>query len=44
MELALLIWGATVVAAIVFCMYVCKSIEKTKVKRWGATGKLFTYE
>lgn len=44
MKLALLIWGGTIVSSIVFCAYICNLIEKTKVKRWGATGKLFKYE
>ena len=44
MKLALLIWAATIVSSIVFCTIICKLIEKTKVKRWGATGKLFKYE
>ena len=44
MEIALAIWGCTIVSSIVFCVYVCNLIEKSNVKRWGATGKLFTYE
>lgn len=44
MALALCIWGATIVASIVFTVYVCGIIEKSKVIRWGATGKLFKYE
>ena len=44
MTLALIIWGATIVSSVVFSVYVCNLIEKSKVKRWGATGSLLKYE
>jgi len=44
MELALFIWGCTIVTSIVLTVIVCNLIEKSKVKRWGATGSLFKYE
>lgn len=44
MELAFIIWGCVIVSAIVFTIIACTVIEKSKVKRWGATGNLFKYE
>jgi hypothetical protein len=44
MKLALFIWVCTIATSIVLTVIVCKIIEKSKVKRWGATGSLFKYE
>lgn len=44
MQLALFIWGCTIVCSIVLSVIVCGKIERMKVKRMGATGKLFKYE
>ena len=41
---ALVIWASTLVISVLGTVYVCSKIEKTGVKRWGATGKLFRYE
>ncbi len=44
MKTALLIWGCTIACSIVLTLIVCLKIEKMKVKRLGATGKLWKYE
>jgi len=44
MQLALIIWGCTIVCSIVLTTIVCGKIEAMKVRRMGATGKLFRYE
>ena len=44
MIFALFLWGCTIVVSVVLTVLVCRYIERTGVKRWGATGKLFKYE
>lgn len=43
MMIALLIWVGTIVFALVLGTILCYRIEKSGVKRWGATGSLFKY-
>jgi hypothetical protein len=37
-------WGISAVTVIVVALVLCKKIEESGVKRWGATGSLFSYE
>jgi hypothetical protein len=39
-----LLWSSTIVIGITICTFICKKIEKTGLKRLGATGNLFKYE
>lgn len=41
MAIALLIWGATIAFSLVCGTILCYKVEKSKVKRWGYSGKLF---
>lgn len=44
MGVALAFWAASIIACIVISVYLCHRIEQSRVQRWGATGKLFSYE
>ena len=44
MLIALLFWGASIVFCIAVALYLCRRIEVSGVRRWGATGKLLSYE
>lgn len=44
MMFALLLWGSSIVTSVVLSMYFCFKIDKSGVKRWGATGNPFTYD
>ncbi|OPY91732.1 MAG: hypothetical protein A4E72_00004 [Syntrophus sp. PtaU1.Bin208] len=37
-----LLWISSIVALIPWTIYCLRKIEKSGVKRWGATGKLWT--
>jgi hypothetical protein len=39
-----IIWASTLVLGVVICTVICSKIEKTQLKRMGATGHLFKYE
>ncbi|WP_268877700.1 hypothetical protein [Priestia abyssalis] len=41
MIVALLIWLFVIIFGLALGTYLCMKIEKSKVKRWGASGKLF---
>jgi hypothetical protein len=44
MLIALAFWGASIVTCIAVSLYLCRKIEASGVRRWGATGKLLSYE
>ena len=44
MAIALSFWGGSILFVIVVALILCKKIEDSGVKRWGATGSLFSYE
>ncbi|WP_256380899.1 hypothetical protein [Stutzerimonas azotifigens] len=44
MWIALMFWGTSVAFCIGVSACLCARIEKSGVRRWGATGKLFRYE
>lgn len=39
----LLIWLSTLIFTVILGVILCYKVEKSGVKRWGATGKLFKY-
>lgn len=41
MIIAFSIWLITILFSIIFGSFLCYQIEKSGVKRWGASGKLF---
>lgn len=43
MMIAVGIWIATIITAMVLGTFLCWKIEKSKVERWGAKGKLFKF-
>lgn len=43
MFIAMMIWVGVMVLSTLFNIYLLHRIEKSGVKRWGATGKLFKY-
>ena len=44
MAIALAFWGCSIIFVIVVALILCNKIEASGVKRWGATGSLFSYE
>ncbi|MDF3856398.1 hypothetical protein VB636_09800 [Paracoccus sp. APAP_BH8] len=44
MWIALSFWGASIAFCIAVSLYLCGRIESSRVRRWGATGKLLRYE
>ncbi|WP_260631812.1 hypothetical protein [Neobacillus niacini] len=44
MVTALMIWLGTMIFSFVLGTYLCFKIEKSGVKRWGATGRIFKYK
>lgn len=44
MAIALLFWGVSIVISVLLSLFLCRRIEVSGVRRWGATGKLFRYE
>ena len=44
MAIALAFWSGSILFVIVVALFLCKKIEDSGVKRWGATGSLFSYE
>ena len=44
MTVALMFWAGSILFVIVVSAILCQKIETSKVKRWGATGRLFGYE
>lgn len=44
MAIALLFWGGSILFVLVVALILCQKIEASGVKRWGATGNLFSYE
>ncbi len=44
MVIASIFWGASIVFVLVVALVLCQKIEASGVKRWGATGSLFSYE
>ncbi len=44
MAIALLFWGCSIIFVLVVALILCQKIEASGVKRWGATGSLFSYE
>jgi hypothetical protein len=44
MFLAMMVWFGVMIFSTILNIYLCHRIEKSGVKRWGATGKLFKYE
>lgn len=44
MLIALLFWGASIVFCIALSLWLCRKIEASGVRRWGATGSLLRYE
>lgn len=44
MLIALLFWMTCLMFGIVVSIILCINIEKTKVKRWGATGSFWRYK
>ncbi len=38
-----LLWFSTLIIGVCICLIICSLIEKTKLKRLGATGKLLKY-
>jgi hypothetical protein len=41
MTIALSLWAITILFSGIFGTFLCYRIEKSKVKHWGASGKLF---
>lgn len=41
MIIAVSIWIFTILFSLIFGTYLCHRIEKSGVKRWGASGKLY---
>ncbi len=44
MGIALMFWGGSILFVVVVALILCQKIEASGVKRWGATGSLFSYE
>ena len=44
MLVALLFWGSSILFVVVVSLILCNKIEASGVKRWGATGSVFSYE
>lgn len=44
MWIALTFWGASIVFCLAVSIHLCRRIEASGVRRWGATGKTFCYE
>lgn len=44
MTIALLFWGSSIIFVLVVALILCKKIEASGVKRWGATGSMFSYQ
>jgi hypothetical protein len=44
MLIALLFWGGSIAFCVAVSAIVCRNIEASGVRRWGACGKLFGYE
>ena len=44
MAIALLFWGGSILFVLVVALILCQKIEASGVKRWGATGNLFSYK
>lgn len=44
MWIAMLIWIAMMLFSVVLNIFLLYKIEKSGVRRWGATGKLFRYK
>lgn len=44
MTVALMFWGTSIAMVLVVALVLCKKIEDSGVKRWGATGSLFNYK
>lgn len=44
MTIALLFWAASIIFVIAIAAILCQKIEASKVQRWGATGRFFSYE
>jgi len=42
--IALMFWGGSILFVVVVALILCQKIEASGVKRWGATGSLFSYE
>jgi hypothetical protein len=42
--IASIFWGASIAFVLVVALVLCQKIEASGVKRWGATGSLFSYE
>lgn len=41
MAVALSIWGLTIAFSLIIGTILCYKVEKSKVKRWGSSGKLY---
>ncbi|MDT8903161.1 hypothetical protein [Anaeroselena agilis] len=44
MAIAFMFWGCSILFVLVVALILCMKIEASGVKRWGATGSLFSYE
>lgn len=44
MWIALTFWGASIAFCIAISIHLCRRIEASGVRRWGASGSLFRYE
>lgn len=44
MVIAMLTWVGTMIFSFLLGTFLCYKVEKSGVKRWGATGKLFKYK
>ena len=44
MLIAITIWVAIMLFSVVLNTFLCYKVEKSGVKRWGATGRLFKYK
>ena len=44
MSIALLFWAGSIIFVIAVGTILCQKIEASGVERWGASGRLFSYE
>lgn len=44
MFLAMMVWVGTMIFSFLLGTFLCYRVEKSGVKRWGATGRIFKYK
>lgn len=44
MFIAMMFWVGVMVFSVVLNTFLCYKVEKSGVKRWGATGRIFKYK